>query len=123
MTMEINDISYLAKMKVFNYDPKISLDDYQRSSELTLITDDVNTSSGDSTSAPRKNEKSNKPKTRQKRSSNNKPGVSYSRLISSAISNSEKLKVTLNEIYTYALENYPYFRTAGNGWKVFLLFI
>ena len=26
--------------------------------------------------------------------------------------------MTLNEIYNYITETYPYYKTAGNGWKV-----
>ena len=49
-----------------------------------------------------------------------RPAIPYSTLIAKAIDCSLDRKITLNEIYNYAMTHYPYFRSAGNGWKVIL---
>uniref|UniRef100_T1J7C6 Fork-head domain-containing protein n=1 Tax=Strigamia maritima TaxID=126957 RepID=T1J7C6_STRMM len=46
-----------------------------------------------------------------------KPPYSYANLITLAINSSPKTKMTLNEIYVWIVENFPYYRTAGQGWK------
>ncbi|RUO96942.1 fork head domain-containing protein [Jimgerdemannia flammicorona] len=46
-----------------------------------------------------------------------KPPYSYATLITYAIQNSVNKQLTLNEIYNWVMEGYPYYRTAGNGWK------
>ena len=30
----------------------------------------------------------------------------------------EKRKITLSDIYSWILDNFPYYKDAGNGWKV-----
>ena len=50
----------------------------------------------------------------------NKPPYSYANLITFAINSTVKKKMTLNEIYNWICENFPYYREAGNGWKVSL---
>lgn len=47
-----------------------------------------------------------------------KPTYSYSSLITTAISESAQKQMTLNEIYEWVMERYPWYRTAINGWKV-----
>ena len=47
-----------------------------------------------------------------------KPPYSYATLITYAINSSPKRKMTLNEIYTWICNNFPYYREAGTGWKV-----
>ncbi len=47
-----------------------------------------------------------------------KPPYSYANLITFAINSSHKKKMTLSEIYSWICENFPYYREAGNGWKV-----
>ena len=47
-----------------------------------------------------------------------KPPYSYANLITFAINSSPKKKMTLSEIYQWICENFPYYRDAGNGWKV-----
>jgi hypothetical protein len=47
-----------------------------------------------------------------------RPAVPYATLIKNAIESKEEKRITLNEIYQYATAHYPYFRTAGTGWKV-----
>ena len=47
-----------------------------------------------------------------------KPPYSYSNLISFAINSSSKKKMCLAEIYQWICENFPYYKQAGNGWKV-----
>jgi hypothetical protein len=47
-----------------------------------------------------------------------KPPYSYATLITYAITNSPNKQLTLNEIYNWVMENYPYYKTAGTGWKV-----
>ncbi|KAF9581516.1 Forkhead box protein J2, partial [Lunasporangiospora selenospora] len=46
-----------------------------------------------------------------------KPTLSYSYLITTAIQTSPNQQLTLNEIYEWAMEHYPWYRTAINGWK------
>src|SRR5690606_26331402 len=47
-----------------------------------------------------------------------KPTHSYSYLITTAIQQSPNQQMTLNEIYEWAMETYPWYKTAINGWKV-----
>lgn len=49
-----------------------------------------------------------------------KPPYSYATLITYAIQTSKNKQMTLNEIYNWIMEYYPYYRSAGNGWKVML---
>ena len=52
-----------------------------------------------------------------------KPPYSYANLITFAINSSHQKKMTLSEIYSWICENFPYYKEAGNGWKVrFLIF-
>ncbi|KAJ2331808.1 hypothetical protein GGI00_003089 [Coemansia sp. RSA 2681] len=46
-----------------------------------------------------------------------KPPYSYATLITYAILHHPRKQMTLNEIYNWAMGNYPYFKTAGSGWK------
>ena len=46
-----------------------------------------------------------------------KPNHSYIGLIAMAILNSADKKLVLSDIYQYILDNYPYFRTRGPGWR------
>ncbi|CDH56747.1 forkhead box protein j3-partial [Lichtheimia corymbifera JMRC:FSU:9682] len=46
-----------------------------------------------------------------------KPPYSYATLIKYAIENSPNKKLTLSEIYQWVIEHYPYYSTAGTGWK------
>lgn len=48
---------------------------------------------------------------------NKKPPYSYADLIRMAILSTESKRMTLNEIYEYVLEKYPYYREANHGWK------
>uniref|UniRef100_A0A8I3X1J9 Forkhead box J3 n=1 Tax=Callithrix jacchus TaxID=9483 RepID=A0A8I3X1J9_CALJA len=48
-----------------------------------------------------------------------KPPYSYASLITFAINSSPKKKMTLSEIYQWICDNFPYYREAGSGWKVF----
>lgn len=47
-----------------------------------------------------------------------KPPLSYATLITEAIESSAEKQLILSEIYEFVEEHYPYFRTAGQGWKV-----
>jgi hypothetical protein len=47
-----------------------------------------------------------------------KPPYSYATLIKYAIETSPDNKLTLSEIYQWVIEHYPYYSTAGSGWKV-----
>ena len=51
-------------------------------------------------------------------SSDGKPPYSYATLIRYAIQSSPDKKLTLSQIYQWVLERYPYYNTAGAGWKV-----
>ncbi|KAK9761204.1 hypothetical protein K7432_014059 [Basidiobolus ranarum] len=46
-----------------------------------------------------------------------KPPYSYAKLIVYAIMTSKNQALTLNEIYNWILDNFPFYRTAGPGWK------
>ncbi|KAI8116219.1 hypothetical protein FF38_09679 [Lucilia cuprina] len=46
-----------------------------------------------------------------------KPQHSYIGLIAMAILSSAETKLVLSDIYQYILDNYPYFRTRGPGWR------
>ncbi|XP_068081206.1 forkhead box protein I1-A [Anabrus simplex] len=46
-----------------------------------------------------------------------KPQHSYIGLIAMAILSSPETKLVLSDIYQYILDNYPYFRTRGPGWR------
>jgi hypothetical protein len=47
-----------------------------------------------------------------------KPPFSYVTLIRHAILSSRMQRMTLNEIYQWIVDSYPYFRTAPPKWKV-----
>lgn len=46
-----------------------------------------------------------------------KPQHSYIGLIAMAILSSPESKLVLSDIYSYILDNYPYFRSRGPGWR------
>ena len=49
-----------------------------------------------------------------------KPPYSYATLIAAAIQNSQDQRMTLNDIYSWIQNNFPFYRTAKSGWKVCL---
>ncbi|XP_047111510.1 forkhead box protein J3-like [Schistocerca piceifrons] len=51
------------------------------------------------------------------RAKDGKPPLSYAKLIHLAISNAPKGKMTLSEIYQFIIQQFPYYRDAGTGWK------
>jgi hypothetical protein len=55
------------------------------------------------------------------RAKDGKPPYSYASLIRLAISNAPKGKMTLSEIYQFIIQQFPYYRDAGTGWKVLQL--
>lgn len=46
-----------------------------------------------------------------------KPQLSYIGLIAMAILSSQEKKMVLSEVYQWIIDNYPYFRTRGPGWR------
>ncbi|KAI8373338.1 fork head domain-containing protein [Blakeslea trispora] len=46
-----------------------------------------------------------------------KPPYSYATLIKYAIERSSENKLTLSQIYQWVIEHYPYYGSAGSGWK------
>lgn len=52
-----------------------------------------------------------------------KPDISFYVLIKEAILSSPEQKLLLSEIYDAIQKRYPYFKTAGEGWKVISFFI
>ncbi|KAI8642414.1 fork head domain-containing protein [Parasitella parasitica] len=51
------------------------------------------------------------------RNTEGKPPYSYATLIKYAIENSQRKKLTLSEIYQWVIDHYPYYGSAGTGWK------
>lgn len=51
-------------------------------------------------------------------SSKGKPPHSYATLIAMAISSSPERKLSLNDIYTWISNTFPFYSRAGRGWKV-----
>ena len=47
-----------------------------------------------------------------------KPPYSYAALIAFAINSTSRRRMTLNDIYTWICNHFPYYREAGTGWKV-----
>ncbi|KAF7728691.1 Forkhead box protein J3 [Apophysomyces ossiformis] len=54
---------------------------------------------------------------RVEKNTGGKPPYSYQTLIKYAIENSPEQKLTLAEIYQWVIEHYPYYGSAGTGWK------
>jgi hypothetical protein len=52
------------------------------------------------------------------RTNASKPPASYEKLITEAIMSDDREYMTLNDIYTWLLDNYSYFSTAPSAWKV-----
>lgn len=46
-----------------------------------------------------------------------KPPYSYVNLITFAINSTQKKRMTLNDIYQWITDHFPYYKTIGNGWK------
>lgn len=55
---------------------------------------------------------------KQHQTRESKPPYSYANLITFAINSSPKKKMTLSEIYQWICDHFPYYKDAGNGWKV-----
>lgn len=55
----------------------------------------------------------------QHKTRESKPPYSYANLITFAINSSPKKKMTLSEIYQWICDKFPYYKEAGNGWKVY----
>ena len=51
-----------------------------------------------------------------------KPPYSYATLIAQAIFSSEEEKLTLNNIYTWIMEKYAFYRHSQSGWQVSFFF-
>ncbi|KAG0735667.1 hypothetical protein G6F57_014006 [Rhizopus arrhizus] len=72
------------------------------------------------TSSSQRSRKRGTPSTKDihvEKNTEGKPPYSYATLIKYAIENSEKKKLTLSEIYQWVIEHYPYYSSAGTGWK------
>ncbi|KAL0089531.1 hypothetical protein J3Q64DRAFT_1614059, partial [Phycomyces blakesleeanus] len=54
---------------------------------------------------------------RVERNTEGKPPYSYATLIKYAIENSSDRKLTLSDIYQWVIDHYPYYNSAGSGWK------
>lgn len=46
-----------------------------------------------------------------------RPDVSYVSIITEALEDAPNRRLILSELYKYFMKRYPYFRTAGSGWK------
>ncbi|KAI8578589.1 hypothetical protein K450DRAFT_176246, partial [Umbelopsis ramanniana AG] len=58
-----------------------------------------------------------KPSIKIEKNNAGKPPYSYAMLIRYAIETSPQRKMTLSDIYAWILERYPWFESAGTGWK------
>jgi hypothetical protein len=100
-----------------NFDLEYRL--FKEHSQLTVISDETQSGS-DNVSGVGKawSHLLNRPEHPSNDNIYRKPTHSYSTLISEAIRLSVKGQLTLNEIYTWLLNKFPYFKAAGTGWKV-----
>ncbi|KAI8334625.1 hypothetical protein BC941DRAFT_79693 [Chlamydoabsidia padenii] len=78
----------------------------------------ISTERSSSTSNNRKQLIQNTKDMHVEKNTEGKPPYSYATLIKYAIENSPDNKMTLSEIYHWVIEHYPYYSTAGSGWKV-----
>ena len=99
---------------------------FKSDSSSTLLVDDsmvsdfyVASDYSPASSLPPLQKRSSKKSLDEARSSPYKPTVPYAQLITQAIESRADKKITLNEIYNFAMEEYEYFKSAGSGWKVF----
>ena len=56
-------------------------------------------------------------------SGTSKPPYSYTHLITSAINSSPIKRMALSEIYQWIADNFPYYQSAGPGWKVRIYYV
>ncbi|KAI8884917.1 hypothetical protein K501DRAFT_247022 [Backusella circina FSU 941] len=101
------------------YSPKDSCD-------LSYDGEDYHHNHGQPTPSPSastdrsRSKKQRVPSTREihvERNTEGKPPYSYATLIKYAIENSQRKKLTLSEIYQWVIDHYPFYGTAGTGWK------
>lgn len=71
-----------------------------------------------STSQPKRHRAPSTKDIHVEKNTEGKPPYSYATLIKYAIENSPQKKLTLSEIYQWVIDHYPYYGTAGTGWKV-----
>jgi hypothetical protein len=60
---------------------------------------------------------------RVEKNTEGKPPYSYATLIKYAIERSADNKLTLSQIYQWVIDHYPYYGSAGSGWKVRYIYI
>lgn len=78
----------------------------------------VSTSSSSTATHPKRHRTPSTKDIHVEKNTEGKPPYSYATLIKYAIENSPQKKLTLSEIYQWVIEHYPYYSTAGTGWKV-----
>ncbi|CAO3588234.1 unnamed protein product [Absidia cylindrospora] len=97
-----------------------SYDHYFHQHHTSTSTPSPSISTEKSTSTISTNKKHQIPCTKDihvEKNTEGKPPYSYATLIKYAIENSQDNKLTLSEIYQWVIEHYPYYGTAGSGWK------
>lgn len=80
-------------------------------------------SDNDNLYLPESNSKSHRSRTSTsdmcvEKNTEGKPPYSYATLIKYAIERSAENKLTLSQIYQWVIDHYPYYGSAGSGWKV-----
>jgi hypothetical protein len=94
---------------------------YERYHQSKTVSTPSPSISTDKSSSISNNKRQRIPSTKDihvEKNTEGKPPYSYACLITYAIENSPNNKLTLSEIYQWVLDHYPYYGTAGSGWKV-----
>ncbi|KAL0083841.1 forkhead box protein J3-like protein, partial [Phycomyces blakesleeanus] len=87
------------------------------SSSSTPLKNTVTTTTATTSSSNTNTTKSTSNVVRVEKNTDGKPPYSYATLIKYAIENCSERRLTLSQIYQWVIDHYPYYSTAGTGWK------